>query len=141
MENSENSSNALDPMFELNTQVVQLASTDSVFRHSLLNNPKAAIEELVPEIKEANLNFVVNVVDPHTVYLTIPALFDPEELTDEQLAGVSGGVAFMGITTGMLVAAAAVAAAKATAAAAVGVGVAVATAAAVKATKDAMDKK
>ena len=87
--------NTPDPISELNSQIVKLSSIDTVFRQNLLNNPKSAIEELVPEIKEANLSFVVNVADPHTVYLTIPALFDPEELTDEQLAGVSGGFAFI----------------------------------------------
>ena len=125
--------NTPDPISELNSQIVQLSSIDTVFRQNLLNNPKSAIEELVPEIKEANLSFVVNVADPHTVYLTIPALFDPEELTDEQLAGVSGGFAFI---TAAAVTAAAIAAAKAAAA----IALAVATAAAVKATTDAMDK-
>ena len=103
-----NSSNAFDPIFEFNSQVIQLASTDDAFRQSLLNNPKAAIENSFPEIKEANLNFVVNVADSNTLYLTIPGSFDTEELTDEQLAGVSGGVAFIG---GMAAAAVAIKAA------------------------------
>lgn len=126
--------NTADPMLELNSQVVQLSSIDAAFRENLLNNPKAAIEDLVPEIKESNLSFVINVADPHTIYLTIPALLDPEELSDEQLAGVSGGFAFAGIAAG--VTAGAIAAAKAAAA----IALAVATAAAVKATTDAMNK-
>lgn len=126
--------NTTDPMYEINSQVVQLSSIDAAFRENLLTNPKVAIEELVPEIKESNFNFVVNVADPHTIYLTIPALIDPEELTDEQLAGVSGGFAFAGF------AAAATATAIAAAKAAAALALAVATAAAVKATQDAMDK-
>lgn len=80
--------------------LIQKAWTDEAFKQALLTNPKETIEsELSQLVSEginipANLNMTVLEETPNNLYLVIPE--NPnrtqEELSDEELEAVAGGV-------------------------------------------------
>lgn len=67
------------------------ALKDEAFRTSLKNDPKATLEnELGVKIPDnVNINVVEN--SATDFYLVIPGQAQTEELTDEELSGVTGG--------------------------------------------------
>lgn len=75
---------------EFEKDVILRARADPAFKQQLLVDPKAAIRATygVDMPKEVELQVLQET--PSNFYLVLP--FEPEELTDEQLAAVAGGV-------------------------------------------------
>ncbi|MEN6349712.1 MAG: NHLP leader peptide family RiPP precursor [Syntrophomonas sp.] len=73
---------------EFEEQVIKKAQSDKEFKKTLVDNPKEIFGQLGVRIME---DVEVKVVEESAkvVYLVLP--YNPEELTDEQLAGVTGG--------------------------------------------------
>lgn len=70
-------------------EVIRKAQVDQDFKKSLIDNPKAALCQLGVKLPE---DVVVKVVEESSkvLYLVLPA--KPEELTEEQLDLVAGGL-------------------------------------------------
>lgn len=78
---------------EFQEQIIKKAQADKEFKKTLLDNPKGALGQLGVQISE---DVDVKVVEESSkvVYLVLPA--NPDELTDEQLDGVAGGLGCYG---------------------------------------------
>ncbi|MFZ5643686.1 MAG: NHLP leader peptide family RiPP precursor [Bacillota bacterium] len=72
-------------------QIVKKAQTDKEFKNALLANPKEALAKLGSEFP-AEVEVKVIEESAKVVYLVLP--FNPDELTDEQMDSVAGGICF-----------------------------------------------
>lgn len=74
---------------EFEEQIIKKAQSDKEFKKALVDNPKEALRQLGLQISE---DVEVKVVEESAkvVYLVLPV--NPDELTDEQLDGASGGL-------------------------------------------------
>jgi hypothetical protein len=91
--------NSIEAIKELKDFITSSAANDGELRKKLLQNPDATIQSLVPGIGDLGLNFSVVEEKDNEIVITLPPDISldentEEELTQEQLAGVSGGVAF-----------------------------------------------
>lgn len=70
-------------------EIVKKAQSDKGLRKALVDNPKETLGQLGVKVPE---DVEVKVVEesPKVVYLVLPV--NPDELTEEQLDGVSGGI-------------------------------------------------
>ena len=75
---------------EMQAHLMAKASNDPDFRELLVANPRGAINEEFGLKVPDNVKFVVHESDLSTIHLTLPPDF--EELGEEQLEAVSGGV-------------------------------------------------
>ncbi len=78
---------------EFEEQIIKKAQSDKEFKKALVDNPKEALGQLGVQLPE---DVEVKVVEEsaRVVYLVLPD--NPDELTDEQLDRVAGGVWFCG---------------------------------------------
>ena len=74
---------------KIEQQIVERAMKDEDFRNKLQNDPRSAVEETLGIKFPDNVKFYINVEGPNDVHITIPA--PRAELTEEELAGLSGG--------------------------------------------------
>ena len=76
---------------EFEKQIIQKAQSDKDFRKALVNNPKVTLGQLGVQVPE---EVEIKVVEESAklVYLVLPCSLD--ELTDEQLDAVSGGLSW-----------------------------------------------
>ena len=74
---------------EFEEQIIKKAQSDKEFKKALVDNPKEALGQLGVQLPE---DVEVKVVEEsaRVVYLVLPV--NPDELTNEQLDGASGGL-------------------------------------------------
>ena len=77
---------------ELNQVIAEKASENEEFKLALLNDPRAAIEKEFNVVFPEDVKVEVHVESSKVLHLIIPAA-STEELTDDQLEDVAGGVA------------------------------------------------
>lgn len=88
-------------MWELKEFIASAVLGDEDLRNKLIENPNETIESILPGIADQGLSFkIVEERDNELIIALPPALpqgdeESEEELSEEQLAGVSGGVAFI----------------------------------------------
>ena len=75
---------------ELEKVLIEKAWQDDQFRQELIANPKKVIEQELGCVLPAEINIKVVVESPDTLYLRLPA--NPDNLTDEELERVAGGL-------------------------------------------------
>jgi hypothetical protein len=75
---------------KLSHRVLERAQADEAFRTALLADPRTAIQDAF----EVGLTFDVRVIEetPNEVVLVLPATERADELSDEELAAVAGGI-------------------------------------------------
>ncbi len=86
--------NKQDYRKQLEEKLIAKAMKDEAFRKTLLENPKAAIEEETGIKIPGAVNLNVVEEDPSTFYLVLPPKIKPEtedELSEAELEMVSGG--------------------------------------------------
>lgn len=104
-------------MWELKEMISSTALQDGDFRKKLIANPNEAIESIVPGLIEQGLTFKVIEESDNELVIPLPPMLphndedSEQELSEEQLAGVSGGAAFV-VTKALIVKALVVMAAK-----------------------------
>lgn len=76
---------------EINQLIAKKASENEEFKFSLLNDPKAAIEKEFKVTFPEDIKVEVHVESSKVLHLIIPAA-STDELTDDQLEDVAGGV-------------------------------------------------
>ncbi len=76
---------------ELNQLIAQKAGENEEFRLALLNDPKAALNKEFEVTFPENTKVEVHVEDLNVLHLIIPVA-NTDELTDDQLEDVAGGV-------------------------------------------------
>lgn len=74
---------------ELEKSIIEKAMKDSDFREKLKNDPKGTLEEVVGGKFPDEMKIHVNEEDANNVHITLP--HNAEEISDEELSGVSGG--------------------------------------------------
>lgn len=77
---------------ELNELIGQKAAEDEGFRLSLLSDPKSALEKELGVVIPEEMKIEVHVESMKSLHLIIPAAHT-DELTDDDLDAVAGGVA------------------------------------------------
>lgn len=77
---------------ELNEVIAKKAGEDEAFRLALLSDPKLALEKELGMAFPEDTKVEVHVENIKVLHLIIPA-GNADELTDDQLEGVAGGVA------------------------------------------------
>jgi hypothetical protein len=77
---------------EINQLIAKKASENEEFKLALLNDPKAAIEKEFKVTFPEDIKVEVHVESSKVLHLIIPAA-NTDELTDDQLEDVAGGVA------------------------------------------------
>src|SRR5262245_61225628 len=83
-------------------QVMERAQRDDAFRQQLLDEPATALKEFGIELP-AGVRLQTHENTDEVVHLTIPAKSTDGELSDLELAGVSGGaLSIIAILIGML---------------------------------------
>ena len=74
---------------EIEQQIVERAMKDEEFRNKLKSDPGSTIEETFGVKFPESLNFHLNEETPNDIHITLPV--SEEELSEEQLSGISGG--------------------------------------------------
>ena len=74
---------------DLKQNIIKKATEDKAFRDKLTGNPKEAIEEELGIKLPLHINVSVYERGPNDFHISLPAGGD--ELSDDQLSGVSGG--------------------------------------------------
>ena len=74
---------------EFEEQLIKKAQSDKDFKKTLVDNPKAALGQLGVQVTE-DVDVKVVEESAKVVYLVLPC--NPDELTDEQLDDVAGGL-------------------------------------------------
>ncbi len=78
---------------QLEEKIIARAMKDETFRKNLLENPKAAMEDITGIKIPETINLKVVEEDPATFYLVLPPKINPEtedELSEAELEMVSG---------------------------------------------------
>lgn len=76
---------------ELNEVIAKKAGEDEAFRLALLSDPKSALEKELGVAFPEDTKVEVHVENIKVLHLIIPAE-NTDELTDDQLEGVAGGI-------------------------------------------------
>ena len=79
----------MDTRKELEQKIINRAMRDETFRNKLKADPKSAIEETLRIKLPDDIKININMESANDVHITIPHTGD--ELTEEELSGVSGG--------------------------------------------------
>ncbi|NLB51700.1 MAG: NHLP leader peptide family natural product precursor [Syntrophomonadaceae bacterium] len=83
---------------ELNQLIAERASENEEFRLALLSNPKSALEKEFAVTFPEGISVQVHVENSQELHLIIPAT-KLDELSDDQLENVAGGVGVPGVVT------------------------------------------
>jgi hypothetical protein len=75
---------------ELNAKLASRAMQDETFRQKLLNDPRAAVEEVLGKKLPANMEVKTIEESPSTLTVIVPAK-PTDELSDNDLEKVAGG--------------------------------------------------
>lgn len=78
-----------EPRKELEQRIIEKAMKDKAFRNKLTDSPKEVIEKELGGKLPGNLNVHLNKEGPNDIHITLP--HKKEELSQEELSGVSGG--------------------------------------------------
>ena len=76
-------------------KLIAKACTDEAFRQQLLSNPKAAVEQEFGKQLPEGINVKIIQEPANTLYIVLPAMPESngsEELNDEELEAVAGGI-------------------------------------------------
>jgi hypothetical protein len=84
-----NDLNVSDPLFK---KVLQKAKDDENFKTQLLQHPKAVIEKFIGEDLPDSITICIHEDTPTLRNLVISTILSTEELTDQELEAVAGGV-------------------------------------------------
>jgi hypothetical protein len=77
---------------ELEAKLVAHAWQDEAFKQELISNPKVAIERELGQKLPESTNIKVLEETGNTIYFVLPSKPSVEELSDEQLESVAGGI-------------------------------------------------
>jgi hypothetical protein len=76
----------------LNQQVIARAMKDPDYRQMLLDNPRAALGQAFGQELPAHVQVKVIEQEPDTIYLLLPRDSESQELNEEELDSVAGGL-------------------------------------------------
>jgi hypothetical protein len=74
---------------EIEQKIIEKAMKDEEFRNKLKQNPKSAVEETLGVKLPDDVNLNINMESANEIHITIP--HSSQELSQEELSGVSGG--------------------------------------------------
>ena len=74
---------------ELEQKIIERAMKDESFRDKLKENPRDAVEETLGIKLPDDVNINVNLESANDIHITLPHV--SQELSEEELSGVSGG--------------------------------------------------